>query len=76
MKNLSFLVYDAVWVGVDTSSTRPPFVTLLSRRVQSGRCSSFGKRVWFTESYIVIVFSRMFYLFILFLIYVGVKLGR
>jgi len=28
-----------------------PLVSLLSRRAQSGRWSSFGKRVWFTESH-------------------------
>ena len=33
-----------------------PFVTLLSRRAQSFRWSSFGKRVWFTESHIVLIF--------------------
>jgi len=48
-----------------------PFVTLLSQRAQYGRWSSFGKRVWFTESHIVltIVFSLMFYLLNLFLIW-------
>ena len=35
-------------------STRSPFVTL-SQRAQSGRWSSFGKRVWFTESHIVLI---------------------
>ena len=50
--------------------TRSPFVTLLSRRAQSGRWSSFGKRVWFTELHLVLVifFSLTFYLFILFVI--------
>jgi hypothetical protein len=33
--------------------TRSPFLTLLPRRAQSGRWSSFGKRVWFTETRIV-----------------------
>jgi hypothetical protein len=52
-----------------TYYTRSPFVSLLSRRAQYGRWSSFGKRVWFTESHIIlIVFSLMFYLFIIFLI--------
>jgi len=31
--------------------TRSPFVTWLSRRAQSGRTTSFGKRVWFIESH-------------------------
>jgi len=35
-------------------STRPPFLSLLSRRAQYGRCFSFGKRVWFTESHMVL----------------------
>jgi len=50
-------------------STLSPIVTLLCRRAQSGRWSSFGKRVWFTESHIVliIVFLLTFYLFILYL---------
>ena len=38
----------------NSHSTRSPFVTLLSRRAQYGRWSSFGKRVWFTESHIVL----------------------
>jgi len=51
-------------------STRSPFVTLLSRRAQSGMWSFSGKRVWFTETHTVLifVFSLTFYLFILFLI--------
>jgi hypothetical protein len=32
-------------------------LTWLSRRAQFGRCSSFGKRVWFTESRIILVIS-------------------
>jgi len=46
-------------------STRSPsvLVTLLSPRAHSGRWSSSGKRVWFTESNIVLVIS--FYLFYL-----------
>ena len=39
---------------------RSPFVTLLSRHAQSGRWSSFGKRVQFTESHILLITS--FYL--------------
>jgi hypothetical protein len=45
-------------------STRSPFFTWLSRRAQSGRWSSFGKRVWFTESNIV--FGISFLLVVLF----------
>jgi len=37
------------------NSARSPFVTLLSRSAQSGR--SFGKRVWFTESHIVLIIN-------------------
>jgi len=45
-----------------TISTRSPFVTLLSWHAQSGRWSSFGKWVWFTESQIVLFFYLLFYL--------------
>ena len=38
-------------------STRPPFLTLLSRRARSCRWSYFGKRVWFTESHLVLIIS-------------------
>jgi len=38
-------------------STRSPLLPCLSRRTQSGMRSSFGKRVWFTESHIVLVIS-------------------
>jgi hypothetical protein len=37
-------------------STRSPLLPCLSRHTQSGRRSSFGKRVWFTESHIILVF--------------------
>ena len=40
--------------------TRSPFVTLLPRRAQYGRWSSFGKRVWFTESHLVLIISFLF----------------
>jgi len=47
------------------SSTRSPFVTLLSRRAQSGR----WKLVWFTESHLVLViFFFTCVLFILFIL--------
>ena len=50
-------------------STRSPFVILLSRRAQSGRWSSFGKRAWFTESHLVLViFFFTYVLFINFII--------
>jgi hypothetical protein len=51
-------------------STWSPFLTWLSRLAQSGSWSSFGKRVWFTESNIdlVISFYLLFYLLNLFLI--------
>ena len=45
---------------------RSPFVSLLSRRSQSGRWSSFGKRVWFTESHIILIISFFFLLIVLF----------
>ena len=41
-------------------STRSHFVTLLSRRAQSGLWSSFRKRVWFTESHIVLIIYCLF----------------
>jgi hypothetical protein len=43
------------WNSVIRSSTRSPFVTYMSRRAQSGRRISFGRRLWFTESLIVLV---------------------
>jgi hypothetical protein len=39
-----------------TSSTSPPFITWVSRCAQSGRWSSFEKRVWFTESFFFFFF--------------------
>jgi len=46
-------------------STRLPFVTLLSRRAQSGRWSSFGKRVWFSDSHkgLIISFSTCCFIY-------------
>jgi hypothetical protein len=38
-------------------STQSPFLPCLPRRAQSGKWTSFGKRVWFTESHRVLVFS-------------------
>jgi len=51
-------------------STWSPFSTWLSPRTQSGRRSSFGKWVWFTESNTVSVISfyLLYYLLNLFLI--------
>ena len=59
------------WHGHDNSrlKIRSSFLTWLSRRAQSGRWSSFGKRMWFTESNIVLVIFCLFYLLILFLIW-------
>ena len=37
-----------------TYSTRSPFLSLLPRCALYGRCFFFGKRVWFTESHIVL----------------------
>jgi len=36
----------------DTYSTWSPYVPCLSRRAQSGRRTSFGRRVWFNKSHI------------------------
>jgi len=55
-------------------STRSSFVTLLSRRTHSGRWSSFGKRVWFTESHIVLIIS--FVLIILFTQFIVDKMKK
>jgi len=55
-------------------STRSPFVTLLSRRAQFGRWSSFGKRVWFTVSHTVLIIS--FLLFVLFTQFIVDKMKR
>ena len=70
--NFSTLLIMLIFCSCNKSgySTQSPFLSLLSRRAQSGRWSSFGKRVWFTESHIVliIVFSLRFYLLNLFLI--------
>ena len=49
---------------VGRRSTRSPFLTSLSRRPQFGRWPSFGKRMWFTESRIVL--ANSFSLFVLF----------
>ena len=43
-----------VSVNRETLSTRSPFLSLLPRRAQYGRCFSFGKRAWFIESHIVL----------------------
>jgi len=43
--------------GWETCSTQSPFVTLLSPRAQSGRWFSFGKRLWFTESHLILIIS-------------------
>jgi len=51
---LRFCFSPAQWAN---HFARSPFVTLLSRRAQYGRWSSFGKRVWFTESHTVLMIS-------------------
>ena len=53
---------------------RSHFVTLLSRRAQSGRWSSFVKRVWFTESHRVLITS--FLLFVLFTQFIVDKMKK
>jgi len=57
------------------STTRSPFVTCLSRRSQSGRWSSFRKRVWFTESHIVLIISS-FFLLVLFTQFIVGKMKK
>jgi len=50
-------------------SARSPFVILLSRRAQSARWSSFGKRSWFTESHTVwVIFASTCVLFTQFIL--------
>jgi len=58
------------FMRVGTCCTRSPFLTWLSQHAQSGRWSSFGKWVWFTESHITLVISfyLLLYLLNLFLI--------
>ena len=51
-----------------------PFVTLLSRRSQFDRWSSFGKRVWFTESQIVLIIY--FLLVVLFTQFIVDKMNK
>ena len=46
---------DKMYILYHICSTRSPLLPCLSRHTQSGRWSSFGKRVWFTESHIVLV---------------------
>ena len=48
--------------------TRSPFLPCLSRRAQPGRRTSLGRRVWFTESHVVLVIL-FFYFLIYFFIY-------
>ena len=51
-----------------TGCTRSPFLTWVSRRAQSGRWSSFDRRVWFTESHIVLVIYFIVVLFTQFIL--------
>jgi len=41
-----------------------PFITCMSRRAQSGRRISFGSRVWFIESHLVLDIFLLIDLFI------------
>jgi len=61
-------VRNEVLLSQEGKSTRLPFVNLLSRRAQSDRSSSFGKRVWFTESHIVLIISFLLVLFTQFIV--------
>ena len=54
---MNYIIYKTVSTKNVQNSARSPFVTLLSRRAQSGSWSPFGKRVWFTESHIVLHIS-------------------
>ena len=56
-------MYVCVYIYIYINSTRSPFVTLLSLRAQSGRRTSFGRRVWFIGSQILF-FYLLIYLFI------------
>jgi len=49
---------------VSICSTRSPSVFCLLRRAQSDRRTYFGRRVWFTESYTVLVIFFFTYCFI------------
>jgi len=56
-------------------STRSPFVILLSRRAQYGSWSSFGKRVWFTESHLVLIIYFFHFLFFIYSTYCLYKIN-
>jgi len=60
-----YTFYTEEFPAVPPHSTRSPFVTLVSQCAQSGRWSSFGKRVWFTESHIVLLLSFYLLLYLL-----------
>ena len=57
---VSICVYTYIYIYVYVYSTRSPFLSLLPRSAQYGRCFSFGKRVWFTESHIVLFTQFIF----------------
>ena len=57
MKSQSLGANIYIYIYIYIYSTRSPLLTCMSRRAQSGRRSSFGKRVWFTESHIVLITS-------------------
>ena len=49
-------------------STRSPFLSFLSQRAQSGRRTSFGRWMWFTESHIVLVIFLLIILLLHFIL--------
>jgi len=55
--------------------SRSPFLPCLSRPTHSGRWSSFGKRVWFTESHTVLVNYFVLVLFTQLLLIYKIKKG-
>ena len=61
-----------MWLKV--FSTRSPVVTFFSRHAQSGRWSSFRKRVWFIESQIILIIS--FLLVVLFTQFIVDKMKK
>ena len=72
---IAYLVVCWIWRYVKKSVglgrfARSPFVTLLSRSALSGRWSSYGKRVCFTDSHLVLVIFLLlvFHLITLFFI--------
>ena len=59
----SFSIFVCMFVClfvVATQCTHSPYVPSLSQSVHSGRRMSFGRRVWFSESHIILVISFCF----------------